>query len=654
MKVTKGFMGIAAVVICAAIVLISVTLIIYNVVASDNLEILLNGEKIAVSASADSSKNRDKTAVSVSGYSSKSGDIFIIESEDTFSVVPPRAEKTFNKYHIGYSASVPLKGEIILSNGSAEEKESFYLEAGENLTFSSFIDGYLNSEKFKSITKIGLELIQNSPCEFSLKTLSMSEEEVLTDNVVYLETDRYKLGINLMWGGGISYLEDKKDADPEITNLLNNHDTGRLVQQSYYGTLDDPDYKPSKFNGNLCPYNPVQGGDQHNTHSKIIDYKVEEDYIYIKNRAKDWAKKNSLTQSYMENIYKIDGEVINVYNSFIDFSNYDNPKTSQEMPAFYTISYLGNFVCYNGDKPWTDDTLEKHTNIGWSAEERYSFNYSDENTEKWSAWVDDNDWGIGLFVPNVDSLVAARSMYDGSKYGYATSTNYTAPVKMMALYFGEKIEYSYLITTGTVDEIRAKFKANKDFTDNASLSQTISAEIDPVNIRFDNNDSMRLFNLKNQANVERVGDFAKLFVTKDEANDPYIQFDYTMLSESASADEYPYLVVTYRAPKTNSKANYTTEFFLGAGDVAAATPDAYMRTTTDASDHFASHILDLSDKGFWTGKVNFVRFDFFTESNTDDSMYIYSVRLAKTEQEAKAIAAEEAAVADKKAEGIIG
>ena len=79
-----------------------------------------------------------------------------------------------------------------------------------------------------------------------------------------------------------------------------------------------------------------------------------------------------------------------------------------------------------------------------------------------------------------------------------------------------------------------------------------------------------------------------------------------------------------------------------------------MRTTTDASDHFASHILDLSDKGFWTGKVNFVRFDFFTESNTDDSMYIYSVRLAKTEQEAKAIAAEEAAVADKKAEGIIG
>ena len=56
MKVTKGFMGIAAAVVCAAIVLISVTLIIYNVVVSDNLEILLNGEKIAVSASADSSK----------------------------------------------------------------------------------------------------------------------------------------------------------------------------------------------------------------------------------------------------------------------------------------------------------------------------------------------------------------------------------------------------------------------------------------------------------------------------------------------------------------------------------------------------------------------------------------------------------------------
>lgn len=97
MKVTKGFMGIAAVVICAAIVLISVTLIIYNVVASDNLEILLNGEKIAVSASADSSKYRDKTAVSVSGYSSKSGDIFIIESEDTFSGRTSQGRKNFQQ-----------------------------------------------------------------------------------------------------------------------------------------------------------------------------------------------------------------------------------------------------------------------------------------------------------------------------------------------------------------------------------------------------------------------------------------------------------------------------------------------------------------------------------------------------------------------------
>jgi hypothetical protein len=133
-----------------------------------------------------------------------------------------------------------------------------------------------------------------------LEDVTVSTRDI-PDEVVYLTSDRYRLGIKLTWGGGISYFEDLQDGDNALSNLLNDHDTGRLIQQSYYGTSSAP-YTPAQYNGTTWSYNPVQGGDQYNNRSKLIDYRIAEDgqSIYIKRRPLDWAQRNSLTPSYME------------------------------------------------------------------------------------------------------------------------------------------------------------------------------------------------------------------------------------------------------------------------------------------------------------------------------------------------------------------
>ena len=60
-------------------------------------------------------------------------------------------------------------------------------------------------------------------------------------------------------------------------------------------------------------------------------------------------------------------------------------------------------------------------------------------------------------------------MYDGSADPAAASTNYVAPRKYLTLISGKPVEYSYIFSAGTLDEIRENFRANKDLIDNTAL-----------------------------------------------------------------------------------------------------------------------------------------------------------------------------------------
>jgi hypothetical protein len=165
----------------------------------------------------------------------------------------------------------------------------------------------------------------------------------------------------------------------------------------------------------------------------------------------------------MENWYRLEGDILVVKNRFVDFSGWSHPLCNQEVPAFYTVSYLNNYFFYDGEAPWTDGELSVRRELpfwptDWAA---CTFVPKAGNTEVWSAFADDSGYGLGLFTPNIHCTLAGRHEYDGSKDPAAVSCGYIAPIRKLALESFRPVEYAYLIAAGHVADLRAAFKAHR-------------------------------------------------------------------------------------------------------------------------------------------------------------------------------------------------
>ena len=366
--------------------------------------------------------------------------------------------KEFNTYSVSYSTDAFLKGEITYIYANEKCTEEFFLEPGEKMSFTSLFDNALKGKTADSISSVKFTLIKGKSASLLLEDIAVSSREMPKEDVAYITDGKYKLGVKLTWGGGVSYLEDLADGDDSITNLLNDHDTGRLIQQSYYGTSSAP-YVPAKYGETTWAYNPVQGGDQYGNRSKLVDFKIAEDgkSIWVKCQPLDWAQKNSRTPTYMENTYTITEGYIKVDNSFFDFSGYTHNNSHQELPAFYTISYLSDFVFYNGNDPWNGELTVKKDLPFWAGNSDAYFNMKSKET--WGAWVAPTGYGIGVYTPIAEILLAGRHQYNGSKDAGNNATNYVAPLITYTMKSFDAFEYSYYITTGSVEEIRNTFKS---------------------------------------------------------------------------------------------------------------------------------------------------------------------------------------------------
>ena len=385
-------------------------------------------------------------------------------------------ENQFNRYCLTYTAGMPVRAKIYYTAPDGNENcEEFYLEpALKETVFRSFTDEYLAGKLAKDVSRIEFFNTKATPCRVVISSFTTEIADVLSEDTVYIENDYLKVGARLSYGGGLSYIKFKGENPEGIENLLNHCDTGRLVQQAYFGTTEEP-YYCATYEGSKRSYNPIQGGDQYNNPSKIIDFRIENKSLYVKCRPLDWAHNKRHTMSYMENTYSLGGKLLRVDNRFIDFSPYEHTLLAhQELPAFYTISGLKKFVYYNGDASWTGDTLTHMRDLPfWGGNQDAYFYIKPNNKETWCAFTDDNeengDFGVGLFVPEASILLAGRFQYDGSLDPMSRSTNYVAPLRSMKLKSFKPIEYSYLITAGKLEDIRRTFTENATLIDNSKL-----------------------------------------------------------------------------------------------------------------------------------------------------------------------------------------
>lgn len=417
----------------------------------------------------------------------------------------------FNRFEINYTSDAHVKGEINF-NGVIEE---FFLEPGENAEFSSYIDGFISGTTQTKVNSITFTPLDKEFLNFTLHSLDLvkATNPGDSDGMVYLgEEDNnglsYAIGIDLDWGGALTHMVDKVngvvaakdnedtsqpiqvglDSDFQGTykeggifggliggttkdkytkqgdvNLINAHDTGRLVQQSYYGA-GDSSYEPEYYEGVAWPYNPVQGGNQKDEPSKIVDVKVTENEIYIKCRPLDWARDAKyITPSYMEAWYTIEDDYVRATCRFVDFSGYPAVTTNQELPAFYCVEPLNNFVYYSGGEAWSDsNTKVTRSDLEfWSGRTDQNFHCN----ENWAAFIGNggSGYGIGLYAPGQTTFCSGIFPKNGEHVTSLTPaledpTAYIGVFGSLTFQSYTPISYCYYMTTGNVDTIRNNFR----------------------------------------------------------------------------------------------------------------------------------------------------------------------------------------------------
>lgn len=570
------------------------------------------------------------------GYSEKSGNLFSFSSKLEINFSAQSFVNEFNRFAVSYQASSPLKLKIYYTKNSSSAFDEFFIEGGEKV-FNGLIGEYLQGELGKNLVKIEIEPIKSQLVTFSLKQFSTEKISVISNDVFYLENSRFKVGVRLLWGGGICYFEDKQVPVSGLKNLINQADTGRLVQQSYYGTHTNDEYVSGNYNGTLWPYNPVQGGDLYQNRSRIIDVVVSGNSVYVKAQPQDWAQNNKLTPSYMENTYTLLSDYLKVDNRFIDFSGWDHPYADQELPAFYTVSYLDQFSYYNGTKPWMNDSLSVEQSLPFWGEAQNRrecvFPLKQSNTETWCSWTNKTSgYGIGLFVPNVDSFLAGRHAYNGSMDANSTACNYVAPVNTIKLQSYQALDYSYLVTTGTNAQIREIFSQNKNFASNSSLklnsiSKRVSdEEISPA-IDFSLKGSESL--LTNPNNTQIAYDESEKAVKLTCLGaDCYVYLNYSFLSTPLSCENYTKLTVEYKILSTNSLSSYNCDTFICAGQTFNPDGSKMVRSTLVKNGAYNKLEIDLSKLNYFSGNLNQIRFDYFDQGEVGDVIYLKSFKLS--------------------------
>ena len=392
---------------------------------------------------------------------------------------------------------------------------------------------------WKRITTITIKNVSDVAGNVHINGLYISDRK-LPKEEIYISQGAIKVGVDLMGGGTFTYLErlnykttkktynideiltEENDVyigvdafksaggDVELgskdhhVNLINYCDAGRQFQQSFYANVGGSTSSTSGQNGytrKMCytattegyywPYNPVQGGDVHCNISQIIDYQRTANSIYVKCKALDWADNNCVTDSYTENWYTIENDVVLVKNRFTNFAGFTNMeecgKAQLELPAAYVVHPLHRYVTYQGETPWINDEtglVYKPNLDNWAK----SADITLKHPEDWFAWVNDDNFGVGVYIPDVDFYAAGRSnpsvnvtcsknidafespMGDSEQLRYnkqectyfyqscyVSNTCYTAPEIFTTMLDYIPFEYNYAVSVDYLPVIRSNF-----------------------------------------------------------------------------------------------------------------------------------------------------------------------------------------------------
>lgn len=270
-----------------------------------------------------------------------------------------------------------------------------------------------------------------------------------------LDNGTIKVKLDLTRGGAISYVS----LSGSTRSLVNISDEGRYIQQSYYAGNDvNRQAQGQSASWSPWPWNPIQVGDYARNRAQILDFQIGGNTMYVKCTPMLWDMNNMPAEAEIEQWTTLIGNVLTIRNKLTchrtDNIYAENILRDQELPAVYPISALSKLYTYFGSQPFTGAALSNPATVNLSSG-FWGVYKNNMVTENWMAFVDNSNWGMGVYNPLCTDFLAGMA---GSAGGEATSsgTSYIAPVKQEILNKNSVYEYQYYIIIGNVTDIRSK------------------------------------------------------------------------------------------------------------------------------------------------------------------------------------------------------
>jgi hypothetical protein len=391
------------------------------------------------------------------------------------------------------------------------------------------------------------------------------------------------LKLDLSRGGAIAYLSTASSS----RNLINIADEGRYIQQSYYAGKT-VDRKASGQSPSWSPWswNPIQVGDAFRNRAQILSSQKNGNTLYVKCTPMLWDMNNIPAEAEMEQWTTLDNNMLYVRNK-ITCHRTDNIYgegiiNDQELPAVYPISALSKLYSYFGSAPFTNKTPDNPNVINLSSGfwGRYLNN---SVTENWMAFVDNNNWGMGVYNPTCTNFLAGMSGSPGFEASDG-STSYIAPIKKEILNKNSVYEYEYYIIIGTLDEIRSKV-----------YSLHSKHSLREWNFNTDGNSEGWVTTNTVTSNVS--SGFNHLTIT---GVDPFIT-----LTSPIAIDASKYKHLTLRM-KNNTTDTHADLFFMSS----SASQLKMIRFSIVPNDNiFRDYLVNLGSNTEWNGTITGLRLD---------------------------------------------
>ena len=128
-----------------------------------------------------------------------------------------------------------------------------------------------------------------------------------------------------------------------------------------------------------------------------------------------------------------------------------------------------------------------------------------------------------------------------------------------------------------------------------------------------------------------------LIITSLTDDNPYIEIRYDIGYELLSADDYKYMVIIYKNPETNSEKAVKGTLYPCCGDIKYPENDKSLSILLPQGSKYRSSTVKLNELPYWNGTLTNIRFKFFDDSEEEDTVYIKSIILCRTEEERRQV-----------------